>query len=369
MTLTIITGVLLLGLIISGFALWRATRPASEADLAKARDAVDKARKEYEDRGGYSRERDAYNDAKDYLNRLENKAEKDGFPAFVTTGAFGIAFLIAAVFLGINSFYTQDVGESKVLVNWDGTLVGQSVETGLHTKAPWVSVKTFDVRNNVVSYLGAENEDVNYAGSDRTGPHITFQDREGVQGDMDVVIRYSIDPEAVLDIYANYRTQEQFVTKTVNETIRSATRESTTSRNTIEVYNERGEIAAELQEALQEALADEGVFIEAVNIQEIAYSAEVKQRFDDAQAARIAIDKAEADQEAAAVNAETKVIEAQGLADAAVVEAEGQAEANRLLSNSLTEEILTQRYIDALRESGQVYVVPEGSTPFLTPGN
>lgn len=369
MFITILAAFLLTGTVISAFALRAKMRPPSEEDIAKAEAEVEKAREEYEARGGYGRQRDAYNDAVGRLDKLKDRDPEASFPVLVTTAIFGIAFVISGVFVGISSFYTQDVGESKVLVNWDGTLVGQSVETGLHVKAPWVSVKTFDVRNNVVAYLGAENEDVNYAGSDPTGPHITFQDREGVQGDMDIVIRYSIDPEAVLDIYANYRTQEQFVTKTVNETIRSAARESTTSRNTIEVYNERGEIASELLESLQAELNDEGVFIEAVNIQEIAYSAEVKQRFDDAQAARIAIDKAEADQEAAAVMADTKVIEAQGVADAAVVEAQGQAEANRLLTESLTEEILTQRYIDALRESGQVYVVPEGSTPFLTPSN
>lgn len=56
---------------------------------------------------------------------------------------------------------------------------------------------------------------------------------------------------------------------------------------------------------------------------------------------------------------------AEGRANANIAEAEGQAEANRFLTESLSPEILTQRYIDALNE-GTVFVVPEGSTPLVT---
>lgn len=275
----------------------------------------------------------------------------------------GVALLLGVMILGFNSFYTQDVGEAKVLVTWDGKVAGQSIEPGFHLKAPWVSVKTFDVRNNIVSYVGDGTQE--YAGNPASGPQVSFQDREGVSGNMDVTVRYALDPTAVSDIYTTYRTQDALVTKVINEAIRGEARKATTTRNTIEVYNDRAGVEADLRTLLEDRIKVEGFIIEEVTIQEVRYSGEVVSRFDEAQAARVAVDRAEAEQEAARVEAETRVIEAQGRADANVAEAEGQSKANDLLTKSLSPEILQQRYIDALKE-GTVFVVPEGSNPLVT---
>ena len=83
-------------------------------------------------------------------------------------------------------------------------------------------------------------------------------------------------------------------------------------------------------------------------------SAETTARLDEAQAARIAVEKAKADRDAAKVAAEPKV-----------VQAHGEADANEILTKSLSDEILRQRYIDALNKASTVYVVPDGSTPFV----
>lgn len=279
--------------------------------------------------------------------------------------AFGVAGL-GILLMPLTMIYSQDVGESKVQVSFTGNLVGQTTDTGLHFKAPWVNIRTFDVRNNVVSYIGgADEENVEHAGNPRTGPQITFQDREGVSGNMDVTVRYSLDPEHVTDIYSEYKTQDALVTRVINEAVRVEARESTVTRETIEVFNERSDLAVELREGLEDRITIEGFIIEDVSIQEIKYPASVEDRFNEAQAARIEIDRAEAAQQAAEVEAETKVIEAQGVADANVTEATGQAEANRLLSESLTDSILRQRYIDAI-SNGSTFVVPEGSDPLVS---
>ena len=54
-----------------------------------------------------------------------------------------------------------------------------------------------------------------------------------------------------------------------------------------------------------------------------------------------------------------------------VEEAQGIAEANRVLAESLSEEVLAQNYIDALKEigaNGNLVVVPEGSSPVVVAG-
>lgn len=281
----------------------------------------------------------------------------------------GIGIIILSLVLtAFQSFYRQDVGESKVQVSWTGELIGQSTTPGLHFKAPWVSVRTFDVRNNIVAYVGDESQDLpNYSGNKTTGPQITFQDREGVTGNLDLTLRYSLKPDSVLSIYKDFRTQEDFVNRVISEGVRAEARVAPSTRGTLEVYSDRAGLANAILINLEKRWEGLGIIIEDVAIQEIRYSNDVKARFDEAQAARIAVDKARADQEAATVVARTKVIEAQGVADSAVVNAQGQAEANDILTKSLSEEILTQRYIDALT-NGSVFIVPEGSTPLITTG-
>lgn len=266
--------------------------------------------------------------------------------------SLGLAVL-GAIFLIFSSVYTQDAGEAKVLRSFSGSLVGQSTTPGLHLKAPWVSAVSFDTRNNVVTYVGS-GDSGDHSGGNASGAQITFQDREGVTGNADIVIRYSINPDAVIDIYSNYQTQENFVSRAIQNDIRSTVRNIPAKYSTIEVFNNRQAIGTEILTALEDRWSESGIVVEEVSLQEIRYSDEVKARFDEAQASRIAESKAQAEQEVARVTAETKVIEAQGVADS-----------NNILSQSLSPQVLQQKYIDALK-AGTVFVVPEGSTPLVT---
>lgn len=301
---------------------------------------------------------------------VEYRKRDQIFPA-AAIGWVGIAIFALGFLLVLpRTFYTQDVGESKVQISWTGELIGQTTTPGIHLKAPWVNVRTFDVRNNLVAYVGTAGADgslPNYSGNATTGPQITTQDREGVEVNLDVTVRYSLDPSSVLNIYSDFQTQEAFVNRVISEGVRTETRNAPSTKTTIQVFNDRASLAVNIRTGLEKRWDGLGIIIEEVSVQDIRYSNVVTERFDDAQAARIAIEKAKASQEAAKVDAETLVIKSQGEADAKIVFANGEAEANRILAESLTPEVLQQRYIDTLK-TGTVFVVPEGSTPLITTG-
>jgi regulator of protease activity HflC (stomatin/prohibitin superfamily) len=269
----------------------------------------------------------------------------------------------AIVLLFFNSSYTQDVGEAVVLRSITGELAGQSTTPGLHLKAPWVETIVYDTRNNTISYVGTG--ETNNSGGSAQGPQITFQDKEGVTGNLDIVVRYSIVPDAVTDLYSEYRTQEDFVNRVITNDVRSLTRDAPARYGTLEVFTNRPQIAADIRDQLSGRWQEQGVTVEEVSLQEIRYSDDVKARFDEAQAARIAVDRARAEQETARVEAETRVVGAHGEADANRILSQGEADANRILSESLTDEVLRQRYIDAIGRGSTVYVVPEGSSPLV----
>jgi regulator of protease activity HflC (stomatin/prohibitin superfamily) len=276
------------------------------------------------------------------------------------TGFFGGAaalVVLALVLVGFSSYYSQDAGEARVQKSFTGKLVGQTTAAGPHWKAPWVSTINFDVRNNTVTYIGNGKEG-DHSGGSATGAQITFQDKDGVTGNLDLVVRYSVQPDAVLKIYKEFKSQENFVSKVVTNDVRSVARNIPSTYSTIEVYNDRSKVEAGIRQALEDRWTKDGLVVEEVTLQEIRYSDGVKQRFDDAQAARIAVEKAQAEQQQASVEAATKKIEAQGIADA-----------NAVLTQSLTPEVLQQRYIDALSKASTIYVVPQGSTPMVGVGS
>lgn len=50
------------------------------------------------------------------------------------------------------------------------------------------------------------------------------------------------------------------------------------------------------------------------------------------------------------------------------IKAKGDADANAILNNSLTDNVLKQKYIDALKGADNLTVVPNGSVPMIQTG-
>lgn len=268
-----------------------------------------------------------------------------------------VGILLAAVLIicAFNCFYTQDAGEVIVLRSWTGNLCGYTEEPGFHTKAPWVKAISYDVRSNLVNlYHDAEYK---YSDGAAEGSCVTVNDRGGASADVDVQVVYSLDADAAMNLYVNYGTQEHFTSTIVQNDVRAVAREVAGQFETIKMLTNRGEFTKALRDALTEKWDEIGLDVDNVSIQDVRYADSITSKYAEAQAAEIAKAEAQNEQETEKVRAETKKIKA-----------EGEASANRALTESLTPEVLQQRYIDALKsigEKGNLVVVPEGSTPMV----
>lgn len=238
-----------------------------------------------------------------------------------------IAFVVGVVLIFSQCLYTQDAGDVKVLRDFGGNIAGSSSETGFHVKTPWQDVITYDIRNNVISFVGDGEED--YFGGSANGPQVTINDSGGASANIDIQVNYSLDPSKAIDIYRDYGTQENFVRSIAAVDARSIPREVAGQFDTITVLTNRGELTAAIQERLTEKWAAYGLNVEQVSIQEVRYSQDIVNKYSEAQQAEIAKQTAYNNQEVARVNAETAVIEAQGKADA-----------NATLNASLTDAVL-----------------------------
>ena len=262
---------------------------------------------------------------------------------------------LAAVFLCFSLIYAQDPGESIVIQNWGGSLAGHSEDAGFHLKAPWQGTVKYDVRNNILSFVGSGDED--YVGGSCKGPSLTINDKGGASADIDVQVNYALDPGYVETLYADYGTQESFVHAICAVDIRATAREVAGSMDTMTILTNRGDFSDALYDALDKKWSKYGIHIEQVNVQDVRYPTAIHEAYSKAQQAEI--DKATAlnQQEVAKTEADTKV-----------EVAKREAEANQALTASLSPEILQQRYIEALEkaaEQGCLIVVPEGSQPIV----
>lgn len=278
---------------------------------------------------------------------------KRGVPGIVG----GVAAIAAIVVLFFSTFYTQGVGEAKVIVNFDGTVAGENLDPGAGWKAPTQGSVDFDLFSQEVLYAGGDAAP-SYSGGAVNGQQVTVSvggvSGGSTQAQVDISIVYSLDADAVTSIYKKYKTQERFTKQIIEKTILGTVREIPAQYNAIEFRGEkRAEAGDKILDALNTKLNKYGVTVDFVNIQDIRFSDSVEAALTKIEEANQAVQEAEARQRQKIVDAETKRIEAQGTADA-----------NAILSQSLTPQVLQQKYIDALSE-GTVYVVPEGSTPMV----
>ena len=264
-----------------------------------------------------------------------------------------LLFLLGLVLIAFSSFFRQDVGQANVLRDWTGNIVGYETASGLHPKAPWVDVVTFDVRNQravfVTEQVSGEGDNI---GGAPDGPQITVQDSEGVTANIDIAIRYSLKPDSVIDIYSQYFNEENLRTRLIFNDIRSVVRSIPGKFSTIDMLTDRNAVQQAILDALEARWEDDGIIVEDVALQEIRYGESVTAAYAAAQEAQINGQTEQATLEAAKVSAQQKVVQAQA-----------EADANAILNASLSEAILQQRYLDTLAklaEAGNLVVVPDG---------
>lgn len=293
-----------------------------------------------------------------YVDAHNAKVKEKGYghaERRVPMAASAAPLALAAIALGLGCFYAQDIGEAVVIRNFGGSLAGHTTEAGFHAKMPWQDVTSWDIRNRLIN-LYRDNE-YKYDNGSYDGATVTVNDQSGTKADVDVQVIYSIDADYVEQLYAEYGTQEAYVSNYVSNDVRQTVRDCAGGFSTIQLLTDRDGYAKSIQDALAERWDGKGVIVESVQVQDVRYAQSITDAYANAQTAEIEKQRALNAQETAKVEAETKKIEAQG-----------EADANKVLTESLTPEVLQQLYYETLKSvgsSGNLVLLPEGSTPIV----
>ena len=202
------------------------------------------------------------------------------------SGAIGlIPLALGLVLIGSQCFYAQDIGEAAILKNFGGSIAGTTTEAGLHLKAPWQDVTNWDIRNRLINFY--KTSEYSYEEGSYNGACVTVNDSSGTSSDVDIQAIYSIDPSAVVDLYADYGSQEAFVSNYVAQQVRLASRDVAGEYSTLNLLTNKEEYASSVYESLSRLCEGSGVVIESVTCQDVVPPENIKTAYADAQQAEI----------------------------------------------------------------------------------
>ncbi|MCB0101667.1 MAG: prohibitin family protein [Anaerolineales bacterium] len=240
----------------------------------------------------------------------------------------------------------------------------QSLQPGLRWIIPFAEqVTLYPISRQTYTMSAATNEG-QLTGDDS----IRARTKDGQEVYIDASVVYQINPESIIELHINWqnRYQDELVRPASRNTIRDAV-----SQYGVEeiVSTKRAEMEALVNEQLAAKLAQNDLVLIDFLLRDIhfsdEYAAAVEQKQiaeQQAQQAAFVVEQkrqeAEQARQVAQGQADAAVIASQGAAEARLIEANAESEANRLLSESLTPELIQYQYILNLSPNVQAIFIP-----------
>ena len=258
-------------------------------------------------------------------------------------------------------------GYVGVVYNMNGGISDRTLTQGFHVISPTQNVTTYSIGIEQ-SYLTASKDGDS---NDDESFEVPSNDGKGLTVDMTFPYRY--DADRVADTFTRFKGQSGKDVKNsfIKPNIMSWTKEVTAKYSVIDLLGDkRATLNSELTDYLKQKFEPYGIVIESVSLINIDPDEETRSAVQKKVNAQQDLELAKIEQQTANVNAEkekevaiTKANQeketAQINAEAKLIEAQAQADANRLISQSLTPELIRQ----------QMYDKWDGKLPTVQAGN
>lgn len=269
--------------------------------------------------------------------------KKRGFIGGITLAVV----IVVALILLLLCTTKVPAGYVAVQYNMNGGVKDEVLSQGFHVVSPTVRTTLYTVGLEQ-SYLTSDNR-----GDSEDDESFSASSSEGKAIQIDLTFTYQYQPENVVGVFNRFRGQsgKDVRDSFIKPNIISWTKEVVAKYKVSDILGaERANINVAMTDYLSNKFEPYGITISNVSLINIEVDEETREAINakitaqqNAETQSInnqtAIDKAKADAEVATTNAQAK-------ADARMIEAEAEANANKMLEQSLTDNILKQRYIE-----------------------
>lgn len=272
---------------------------------------------------------------------IREKLSPKSFGKMLSLGC--ILFLI---FIFINSFFTVvEAGEVGVHSLF-GNVSDDPLYPGFRFKIPFAKIIKMSTRTQDYTMTSIEEDSEYLTSTSGSNDAIEARAKDGALVWLDITVLYHLQSESAPSIYK--QLGENYSEKLVRPLIRSSIRGVVANYSVIEIYStKRGEIQTTLFDKMEEELAGRGIEIEDVLLRKVNLSETLSTSIEE---------KLAAQQEAAKydhiLDKEKKE------ADRKRIEAEGQRDAQKIISQGLTNSYLYYLYIQNLKENESTIYIP-----------
>ncbi len=276
-------------------------------------------------------------------------------------GAFVLFFLWVGLHTLIASVHQVPAGHAGLIREF-GAIVAQT-DDGLKFIPPWRTLEDADTR--VQTWVFTDDPSSVPSGDRVAGVGLTTFSEETQDIFINVTLNIEVSPGDIQELYRNVGAD--YFDKLVPTRVRNLFENETVKFKAGDISPNREEIRTAVEKNLRQELSKFSIDVVALLIDNIDFNESFKKAIE---AKQVATQNAQEEAERITHReneAQQVIAEAEGTKQAAITVAEGQAEANRLLDASLTENVILFQAIQKLADDLQIALIPAGEGVLIDP--
>ena len=242
----------------------------------------------------------------------------------------------------------------------------QTISQGWHFMSPLKHVSEFPITQQRVVFSNAPSD---YGAKEHADWHIDAPANGGTIA-INLTVNYNFLPEHVVELYTKFGGMdgESLMESKIQNDIIAYVKEVTPQFSVMQIYSDdRAGVNTAITDYLNEKLtAEYGINVSSALIVDAQPDDTLMQKIRAKEQAKQDAEIAELNKQTALAQAETDKVKAQTEADVKMIEAQAEADANKVLSESITPELIQMKEAEARLKHGWVTV--QGADTVVTKG-
>ena len=247
-------------------------------------------------------------------------------------------------------------GEVGVVYTMKDGVQEETLSPGFHFVGPTAKVKNYPVAQQ---QLVLSNNPTDCNEDEHADWHVDAP-ADGGMVKLNMTVNYNFIPDRVTDLYEKFNGMDgdQIMNNMVQNSAIAYIKEVTPTFTVMDIYSDkRSEVSKAITEYLNKKLTDEyGINISSALIIDVQLDEALQEKVKAKEQAKQDAEKAELDKQTAIAQGEADKAKAEAAAAVTITNAEAEAKANRILSASITDELIRMKEAEARLKHGWITV-------------
>ena len=267
----------------------------------------------------------------------------------------GVVAAVIALIIVVTCVVRVPVGYVGVVYSANGA-EQTTLSQGWHFTSPMKHVANFPISQQQIVF---SNDPEDYGVKEHADWHIDAPASGGMVG-INLTVNYNFLPDRVVELYTKFGgiDGESLVASKIQNSIISYVKDVTPRFTVMDIYSDKkSEVNSAITEYLNKKLTSEyGINISSALVIDVDLDDALKDKIRAKEQAKQDAEIAELNKQTALAQAETDKVKAQAEADIKVIEAQAEAESNRIISESITDNLIKMKEAEARLKHGWITV-------------